>query len=261
MSKRKNGNGNGKHKHNKNIEFLTTSLNNNAAAIEEHKRRKKKWSPHDLRNIKPLTPNQESMFKQYFRGDQLCTYGSAGTGKTFLALYLALMDVLDKALPQRQLIIVRSAVATRDIGFMPGTLEEKVSLYEMPYRDILTELTDRTTAYDDLKSSGIISFMTTSFIRGLTWDDAIVIIDEGQNMSWHEINSVMTRVGANSRVIFTGDLVQTDLNKNGKDKCGMQRFLKTVIKMKEFSTVQFTIEDIVRGKLVKSWIVASEKTA
>lgn len=261
MSKRKNGNSNGKHKRKNDIEFLQQQLDNNVTAIEDHKRRKKKWSPRDLLNVKPLTPNQETMFQQYFQGNQLCAYGSAGTGKTFLALYLALIDVLDKALPQRQLIIVRSAVATRDIGFMPGTLEEKVSLYEMPYRDILTELTDRPTAYDDMKNSGAISFMTTSFIRGLTWDDAIVVIDEGQNMSWHEINSIMTRVGANSRVIFTGDLVQTDLNKNGKDKCGMQRFLKTIAKMGEFSTVQFSVEDIVRGELVKSWIMASEKTA
>lgn len=260
MSRKKNGNSNGKSKTQQDIKFLQIQLENNGAAIEEHKRKKKKWSPHDLRNIKPLTPNQENMFYQYYQGDQVCAYGSAGTGKTFLALYLALCDVLNKSQTQNRLIIVRSAVATREIGYMPGTLEEKTSLYETPYHDILTELTEKPTAYEDMKRSGLIVFMTTSFIRGLTWDDAVIVIDEGQNMTWHEINSIMTRVGVNSRVIFTGDLVQTDLNKSSKDKCGMQRFLKTINKMGEFFTVQFSIDDIVRGDLVKSWIIASEKT-
>ena len=166
--KRKNGNGKKKHQD----EYLTNNI-----AIEEHSKKKKKWTHHDLLNVKPLTHNQENMFHQYCRGDQLCVYGSAGTGKTFLALYLALCDVLQREMSQDRLIIVRSAVTTREIGYMPGTLEEKVSLYETPYRDILAELFQRPTAYDDLKACGLVTFVTTSFVRGLTWDDAIIVID------------------------------------------------------------------------------------
>lgn len=222
---------------------------------------KKKWSKHDIRAIKPLTDNQHDMFRAYFQGSQICAHGSPGTGKTYLALYLALCDILDGNKPQNHLILVRSAVATRDVGFLPGTLEEKMASYEMPYKDIFADLFHRTSTYDDMKEQGFVRFMTTSFIRGLTWDNAIIVVDEGQNMTWHEINSVLTRVGTDSRVMFTGDLAQTDLNKSSRDQSGMERFVRVAESMKEFSCIKFTTDDIIRSDFVRSWIIASEQNA
>lgn len=231
-------------------------LLNNSLAIDEHSKRKSKWTYHDLQNIKPLTPNQENMFHQYFQGDHICAYGSAGTGKTFLALYLALNDVLRKEYSQKRLIIVRSAVATREIGYLPGTLEEKVALYEMPYRDIFTELFQHPGAYDSMKEAGQVGFMTTSFIRGLTWNDAVVVVDEIQNMNFSEVDSVITRMGNNSRLILCGDNKhQNDLK---REATCVHDVLKIVNKMGSFSVVEFGHSDIVRSEFVKDWIVTRE---
>lgn len=241
------------------LEYLNLALTLNGKATEEGPKRKT-WTGHDLKVIKPLTSNQEEMFRQWCEGSNLCAHGSAGTGKTFLALYLALSAVIDRR-EQNRIVIVRSAVATRDIGFLPGSLEEKVAMYELPYHDILWELVGRPSTYQDMKDAGVIEFMTTSFIRGLTWDNAVVIVDEGQNMTFHEIDSIMTRLGNNTRIIVTGDVRQTDLeNKKGTSGCGMVSFLSVIKNMKEFDTVQFTSHDIVRSDLVKSWIIALEAT-
>lgn len=181
------------------------------------------------------------------------------THNTFLALYLGLLDVLDNYEQRDKIIIVRSAVPTREQGFLPGTLEEKQMHYEDPYRDALAELFHKKTTYDDMKDSHVIEFITTSFIRGLTWDNAVVIVEEVQNMTWHEINSVMTRIGHNARIIFTGDLVQTDLNRRSNDQTGMVDFIKVVEKMNDFSLIKFTTHDIVRSGFVKNWIETCEE--
>lgn len=228
---------------------------NNFRAIQEGPK-KKKWSSHDLKCIKPLTAAQGDLFHAFFQGNHICAYGSAGSGKTFLGMYLALNEVLQGN--QQQIIIVRSAVTTRDLGFMPGDLNEKMALYEAPYKDICAELVGRASTYADMKEAGVISFMATSYIRGLTWDNAIILVEEGQNMSAHEINSIMTRVGQNTRVIFTGDLIQTDLRKNSRDVSGMAGFLNIIARMDGFEAVEFTVHDIVRSEFVKSWIIASE---
>lgn len=241
------------------VEFLNEVIKNNGRAMSEGAK-KKKWTRHDIKtNVKPMTAKQEDMFHTYFQGNQLAVYGSAGTGKTFLALYLAMMDILDKRDQKDRIVIVRSAVPTREQGFLPGTLEEKQMHYENPYRDVLCELFHRPTTYDDMKEAGLIEFMTTSFVRGLTWDNAIVIVDEGQNMTWHEINSIMTRIGNNSRLIFTGDLVQTDLNRRLSDQTGMDQFLKVTEAMHSFAHIRFTTHDIVRSGLVKEWIETCEE--
>lgn len=241
------------------IEFLENALLKNGHANRDGPARKK-WTTHDLANVKPLTPTQEEMFHSFFNNQHICAYGSAGTGKTFLALYLALTAVLRRPQEQSKIIIVRSVVPTREVGHLPGTLEEKTIPYEIPYRDILHELVGRHSTYDDMKSAGLIEFMTTSFIRGLTWEDAIVIVDEGQNMSFHEINSIMTRLGENSRVIFTGDLNQSDLTRK-YDASGMNRFLRVTKNMNEFDQIRFTLHDIVRSAFVKAWITATETIA
>jgi len=181
------------------------------------------------------------------------------THNTFLALYLGMLDVLEKRDQRSRIIIVRSAVPTRDQGFLPGTLEEKQMHYENPYRDIFAELFHKYSTYDDLKAAGIVEFVTTTFVRGLTWDNAVVIIDEGQNMTWHEINSIMTRIGENTRIIFTGDLIQTDLNRKSSDQTGMNEFLTVVERMHGFSLLKFTTADIVRSGFVKHWIETCEE--
>lgn len=242
------------------MEFLNLALINNAKAMEEGPKRKR-WTQHDLKTVKPLTSNQEELFHAWYNGLNICAHGSAGTGKSFLSLFLALSSIFDRR-DQNRIIIVRSVVPTRDIGFLPGTLEEKTALYEMPYIDICHELVGKHSTYQDMKDAGVIEFVTTSFIRGLTWDNAIIIVDEAQNMTFHELNSIMTRVGNNSRLIVNGDVVQTDLvdAKRTGNVCGMNRFLSVIKNMKEFTTINFTHHDIVRSDFVKSWIIASERT-
>lgn len=244
---------------NGNVVDLATALINNGKAMEEGPKRRR-WTIHDLKQIKPLTTNQEAMFYDFFDGKNVFAYGSAGTGKTYIALFLALNEMLNQRSGIDRVIIVRSTVATRDIGFMPGTLDEKVAVYERPYKDMFADLIGRLTSYDDMKAAGKVEFITTSFIRGLTWDNAVIVVDEIQNMTFHEIDSIMTRVGENSRIIAVGDLAQTDLTKKN-DQSGIERTLRVVQRMNEFGVVHFTRHDIVRSDFVKSWIVASEETS
>lgn len=221
-------------------------------------RSQKSWSFHDIKSVRPLTETQREMFEAFFEGDNIVAYGTAGTGKTFIAMYLALNEVLSSESDCQEIIIVRSAVQTRDIGFMPGTLDEKMAVYESPYRDILHELVGRASTYDDMKKAGLVRFLSTSFLRGVTWNNAVVVIDEGQNLTFHEINSVMTRIGENSVVLFLGDLPQEDLSKKRNDVTGMDRLLKICAKMDNMSLIQFAREDIVRSAFVREWIIAAE---
>jgi phosphate starvation-inducible protein PhoH len=224
---------------------LAQALILNGKATTEGPQRKT-WTIHDLRQIKPLTPRQEEMFHDFFMGKNICAHGSAGTGKTYIALWLALNETMRKESGIRRIIIVRSAVQTRDMGFTPGTVEEKIALYEVPYRAMFHDFFGRWSTYDDMKAAGLVEFCTTSFLRGLTWDDAIVVVDEGQNMTMHEIDTIMTRLGERSRMIFVGDISQNDLR-------------KVAARMSCFSTIQFTSHDIVRSEFVKQWIVAREE--
>jgi phosphate starvation-inducible protein PhoH len=245
--------------HKAELERLELALCLNGAAQEEGPKRKH-WSMHDLKTIKPLTPTQEDLFHAWYNGDNLCAHGSAGTGKTFLALYLALQEVLKQN--HSRVIIVRSAVTTRDVGFLPGTLEEKIMQFEAPYHDILWELVGRPSTYQDMKDQGLIEFHSTSFLRGLTWDNAIVIVDEAENLTFHEIDNVMTRLGENTRVIFTGDTKQTDLDGSKKlGQEGLTQAMQVFENMEGFSCIKFNYHDIVRGDLVKSWIMACEEVA
>lgn len=241
------------------LEELEMALSLNAKAIEEGPKRKT-WSMHDLKNIKPLTPTQEEMFHAWFNGDNLCAHGSAGTGKTFLAFYLALSEVLTQR--ANRIILVRSAVATRDVGFLPGTLEDKLMQFEMPYHDIVWELIGRPSSYRDMKEQGLIEFHSTSFLRGLTWDNAIVLVDEAENLTFHEIDNVMTRIGEDTRIIFTGDTRQTDLDGSKRlGEEGLSAAMKAFDNMKGFSCIGFNVHDIVRSDIVKSWIMACERAA
>lgn len=184
--------------------------------------------------------------------------GSAGSGKTFIALYLALEQVLDKNTPYNRVVIVRSAVPTRDMGFMPGTKEEKEEPYLGPYKAIATELFDDSYAWEKLTANDQVEFITTSFIRGVTIDDAIIVVDEMQNLNFHELDSVITRVGNNCRFIMCGDYYQSDFTKSG-DKNGILSFMKIVEQMKLFDVIEFTWEDIVRSGFVRDYIMCKEQ--
>ena len=192
----------------------------------------------------------------YKRGDYfLALHGVAGTGKTFIACYKALEEVLDRNNPFNKIIIVRSAVQSREMGHLPGDVDEKLDIYQQPYRQICHTLFDRKDAYDRLVEQGYIEFISTSFIRGMSFDDAIIIVDEMQNMNFEEIDTVMTRVGYRSKIIWCGDYRQTDLRKSG-DKTGILKFFDIAHHMNAFTRVEFTADDIVRSSLVKDYILA-----
>jgi phosphate starvation-inducible PhoH-like protein len=210
-----------------------------------------------LLNYDAITHNQKIAYDSWDDGDHLVLAGSAGTGKTFIGMYLALSDVLDKSYEQDKLVIVRSVVPTREMGYLPGSIEEKVDAYTAPYRAIATELFNEKMAYNALEAQGAISFMSTSFIRGQTIDDAIILVDEMQNLTYHELDSIITRVGRNTRIIFSGDYYQSDLNKE-TDKNGVLDFLNIMEVMNNFTTVEFGWADIVRSDFVRDYIMTKE---
>jgi len=210
-----------------------------------------------LSQIKPKTANQSIIFQEYAAGKHLMLHGFAGTGKTFLSIFLALSEILEADSKYNKLIIVRSAVATRDIGFLPGNKEEKTAEYEAPYKQICSELFGRGDAYEILKKRGQIEFVPTSFIRGLTIDNAIVIVDEANNLTFHEADTVITRLGNTARIVFCGDYRQSDLRFKD-EKIGFLNFMSILNKMKNFANVEMEIEDIVRSGLVKDYIITKD---
>lgn len=213
-----------------------------------------------LLDINPATENQGKLFDFYNSDKHLFVYGCAGTGKTFCALYLALKDVLSEITPYQKIVIVRSLVATREIGFLPGDHDDKSALYQIPYKNMVKymfEMSDDASfemLYGNLKQQETITFWSTSFIRGTTLDNSIIIVDEAQNLNFHELDSIITRVGDNSRIVFCGDATQSDLTKTN-ERNGIMDFMKIIQRMPEFETIEFGVEDIVRSGLVKSYIV------
>ena len=224
-------------------------------------RRKKPLNTDLMVDIEPLTTNQDIFFTQYGEGKHIFAYGCAGTGKTFIALYNALKDVLDPETPYEKVYIVRSLVATREIGFLPGDHADKSDIYQIPYRKMVKYMfkmgsdADFEMLYANLKNQGTLDFWSTSFLRGVTFDDAIIIVDECQNLNYHELDSIITRAGENTRIMFCGDGVQSDLTKT-HERNGITDFQRILTKMESFSLIEFTIEDIVRSGLVKEYILA-----
>ena len=228
-------------------------------------KRKKPIGNTYLLDIEPITNNQKKLFDSYSEDKHLVAYGTAGTGKTFISLYNALADVLDETTPYERIYLVRSLVSTREIGFLPGDHEDKADIYQIPYKNMVKYMFQMPTdadfemLYGNLKAQETIKFWSTSFIRGTTLDNAIVIVDEFQNLNFHELDSIITRVGENSRIIFCGDASQTDLVKTN-DRNGIHDFLNILRKMPSFDIIEFGIDDIVRSGLVKEYIIAKLDT-
>jgi phosphate starvation-inducible PhoH-like protein len=211
--------------------------------------------------LQPLTPNQERLFDSYDEGKCIVAHGQAGSGKTLCALYKALEDVLDPTTPYAKVIVVRSIVPTRDIGFLKGSIDEKQSEYEKPYKYMIKRLFNLNSdeeyelLYANLKAQNTFYFMSTSFIRGMTFDDCIIVVDEFSNLNGHELDSIITRVGENSRICFCGDATQSDLVKTS-ERNGIIDFMNIIRKMPSFDIIEFGINDIVRSSLVKEYLLA-----
>lgn len=209
----------------------------------------------ELKRIFPKTKNQERIFDCFEHEENILALGYAGTGKTFLLTYLCLNEIMNNPESRfKKLIITRSALASRDMGFMPGTEEQKQAVYEQPYRDVCKKLFGRSDAYEILKKMKIVEFMTTSFIRGITLDDCLVVVDEGQNLTWVEISGMVTRMGDNTRINIAGDHRQSD-HKFKDERDGFVKFVQVVEHMKSFATIEMEIDDIVRGPIVKEFIL------
>ena len=224
-------------------------------------KRKKPINTNYLVDIEPITDNQKRLFESYKEGKHIVAYGTAGTGKTFVTLYNALKQVLDETTPYERIYLVRSLVSTREIGFLPGDHEDKADIYQIPYKNMVKYMfqmpsdADFEMLYGNLKAQESIKFWSTSFIRGTTLDNAIVIVDEFQNLNFHELDSIITRVGENSKIMFCGDASQTDLTKTN-DKNGIVDFMSVLRKMPSFDIIEFGVDDIVRSGLVKEYIIA-----
>ena len=224
-------------------------------------KRKKPINSEYLVDINPITDNQKKLFDSYGEGKNIVAYGAAGTGKTFITLYNAIKDVLDDKTPYEKIYMVRSLVSTREIGFLPGDHEDKSSLYQIPYKHMVKYMFQMPSEvefemlYGNLKAQETIKFWSTSFIRGTTFDNAIIIVDEYQNLNFHELDSIITRIGEDSKICFCGDASQTDLQKTN-ERNGIVDFMKILRAMPSFDIIEFGINDIVRSGLVKEYLIA-----
>ena len=224
-------------------------------------KRKKPINTDMMRDIEPLTENQKKLFESYKNGKNLVAYGAAGTGKTFITLYNALREALDPSSPHDKIYIVRSLVATREIGFLPGDHDDKSFLYQIPYKNMVKYMfempsdADFQMLYGNLKAQDTIDFWSTSFIRGTTLDKAIIIVDEFQNLNYHELDSIMTRVGTDTKIMFCGDATQTDLIKQN-ERNGIHDFMRILRVMPSLNIIEFGVEDIVRSGLCKEYLLA-----
>ncbi len=217
-----------------------------------------------LTNIKPVTDSQKEVFNTWKEGKNQFLFGCAGTGKTFISIYLALQDVLKNDTPFDKVVVVRSLIPTREIGFLPGDEEDKAALYQVPYSNMMQFMFEQpneqafSMLYDRLKAQGSFYFLSTSFLRGLTFDNSIIIVDECQNLNFHELDTIITRVGQDSKIVFCGDFGQTDLTRTN-EKNGLMNFLQILQEMKEFNCVEFDIGDIVRSGFVRNYLIQKTK--
>ena len=227
-------------------------------------KKNKEINHNSITTIKPITDNQKVVFESWKKGMNQFLFGSAGTGKTFVSLYLALQSVFDLKTKFDKVVLVRSLIPTREIGFLPGDEEDKAALYQVPYQNMVQFMFEMpneqqfNTLYDRLKGQGSLYFLSTSFLRGLTFDNSIIIVDECQNLNFHELDTIITRVGQDSKILFCGDFDQTDLRKQN-EKNGLHDFLRILEEMEEFNVTEFTLGDIVRSGFVRSYLINKTK--
>ena len=227
-------------------------------------KKNKEISSSNLIKVKPITEGQKSVFETWKKGQNQFLFGCAGTGKTFISLYLAMEDVLNLQTKYEKVILVRSLIPTREIGFLPGDEEDKAALYQVPYQNMVQFMFEMpneqsfNNLYDKLKNQGTLFFLSTSFLRGLTFDNAIIIVDECQNMNFHELDTIVTRVGQDSKIVFCGDFDQSDLVRTN-EKNVLHDFLRILEEMEEFHCCEFTIGDIVRSGFVRSYLINKTK--
>ena len=225
---------------------------------------KKEITSSDLTKVEPVTDNQKLVFNSYKKGENQFLYGCAGTGKTFISLYLAMNEVLRSDTPYDRVVMVRSLIPTREIGFLPGDEEDKAALYQVPYSNMMQFMFEQPneqafeTLYNRLKGQGSYYFLSTSFLRGLTFDNSIIIVDECQNLNFHELDTIVTRVGQDSKIFFCGDFSQTDLTRTN-ERNGLMDFLQILQEMEEFNCVEFNIGDIVRSGFVRNYLIQKTK--
>ena len=227
-------------------------------------KKSKEINHNNLTTIKGITDSQKVVFNTWKKGQNQFLFCSAGTGKTFISLYLALNDVFDLKKPYDRVVLVRSLIPTREIGFLPGDEEDKAALYQVPYQNMVQFMFEQpneqafNNLYDRLKGQGSLFFLSTSFLRGLTFDNSIIIVDECQNLNFHELDTIITRVGQDSKIVFCGDFDQTDLLKQN-EKNGLHDFLRILEEMEEFNVTEFTLGDIVRSGFVRSYLINKTK--
>ena len=227
-------------------------------------KKNKEINHNNLVTVKPITDNQKLVFETWKKGKNQFLFGAAGTGKTFVSLYLALQDVMDLKKPYDKVVLVRSLIPTREIGFLPGDEEDKAALYQVPYQNMVQFMFEMqneqqfNNLYDRLKGQGTLYFLSTSFLRGLTFDNSIIIVDECQNLNFHELDTIITRVGQDSKIVFCGDFSQTDLTRTN-ERNGLMDFLQILQEMEEFNCVEFNIGDIVRSGFVRNYLIQKTK--
>ena len=226
--------------------------------------KQKEITYNQLNQIKPVTDSQKLVFDTWKQGQNQFLFGCAGTGKTFVSLYLALSEVLRNETPYDKVIMVRSLIPTREIGFLPGDEEDKAALYQVPYSNMMQFMFEQPneqafeSLYNRIKAQGSYYFLSTSFLRGLTFDNSIIIVDECQNLNFHELDTIITRVGQDSKIVFCGDFSQTDLTRTN-ERNGLMDFLQILQEMEEFNCVEFNIGDIVRSGFVRNYLIQKTK--
>ena len=226
--------------------------------------KQKEITYNQLNTIKPVTDSQKLVFDTWKKGQNQFLFGCAGTGKTFVSLYLGLSEVLRNETSYDRVIMVRSLIPTREIGFLPGDEEDKAALYQVPYSNMMQFMFEQPneqafeTLYSRIKAQGSFYFLSTSFLRGLTFDNSIIIVDECQNLNFHELDTIITRVGQDSKIIFCGDFSQSDLTKTN-ERNGLMDFLQILQEMNEFNCIEFNIGDIVRSGFVRNYLIQKTK--